>query len=131
VLAAAVLIMVGWLGSTALAWYRNAELRTPLTVDGVCKDFSRNPDEARKKYVGGVLELSGKIKLVKKAKEIRVSFQSAGAADWSIQCRFEDQKRQLAKVFENQELTISGDCRYRPEEGKVVLLEDCVITKGL
>jgi hypothetical protein len=40
-------------------------------------------------------------------------------------------KRDLESLDNDQLVTVSGECRYRREEGKVVLLEDCIILKGL
>lgn len=135
-LAAAAAVALWFSGSWVMDAYADYRAQAPISLASLFRDFASDADKARKKYDGGVFELSGKAKLVKAGHENRLVLESPNAPDWALHCRFE----MAPKVFQTlvadaikpgQDVTVSGRCSFQPKEGKgVIVMEECEIRNG-
>lgn len=134
--AAAVLVV--WIGSSvAMSLYADYQARMPVTLTRLCKAFSEDADAARKKYDGGIFQLTGKAKFHNTASETRLVLDDGVVPGWTVHCKFEMTPK-IYKAFitdgikPGQEVTVVGRCSYSPKEGKgVILFEECEVRKGL
>jgi tetratricopeptide (TPR) repeat protein len=131
VLVAGVIALLIWLGPYAWDAYASYQATVPLTAARMSLDFEQDPAAARKKYGGNLFEITGTVKVVNSAKGPRILFALPDDAPCAIECLFSTPD--LAKRLPTEkELTIEGECSFRQEQGKVlVVLADCVVRKGI
>lgn len=136
-LVAASLLLVWWLGAAAMSLFAGAANHGPLAAETICRDFQTNPEDARQKYVSNAFAVSGKVKLLHTPKGKRLVFDTTETG-WTIHCLFANPKSAakihgaLANKREQTEVTVDGQCQLDPKGAKgVIVLEDCVILKGL
>jgi len=133
------LFIIGGMGKWAeqaavLEAQRQVEIETgdaiKIPASKLGNEFESNVVNAEAKYKGKLLEVTGKVKMVSKERVGKITVE-IGDDDTTIDCEFGSSKKDdLIGVDIGNTVTIRGMCKG-VGRAKVVILETCVLVKGI